>query len=59
MPAFALFECGMVATKIPAFAKERRKAAERLGFTASRESLVGGEDGKNYTDYHVLIKDKA
>ncbi len=59
LPAFALFECGMVATKIPAFAKERRKAAERLGFTASRESLVGGEDGKNYTDYHVLIKDKA
>lgn len=56
-PAFELFECRMVATKIPSFAAERKKAAERLGFVESVEKLIGGEDGKSYTDYYVLQKD--
>lgn len=55
-PAFGLFGCEMVATKIPPFATERKTAAGQLGFCASKENLVGGEDGKIYTDYYVLLK---
>lgn len=55
-PAFALFECGMVATKVPPFASARREATERLGFLKSDENLVGGDDGKIYTDYYVLLR---
>ncbi len=54
--AFDLFNCGMVATKIPPFAASRIAAAEALGFTASAEKLVGGDDGKSYGDYYVLLK---
>lgn len=53
-PAFALFECRMVATKVPPFASERKKAAERMGFLATEEPLIGGEDRKIYKDYYVL-----
>ncbi len=55
-PAFALFGCRMLATKIPPFAAERRKAAEQAGFAESKETLIGGDDGKIYTDYYVLLK---
>ena len=53
-PGFELFDCRMMATKIPAFAGERIAAAGRLGFTASGEKLRGGEDGREYGDYFVL-----
>lgn len=53
-PSFQLFGCRMAATKIPPSASERKAAAERLGFTASDEKLVGGDDGNAYTDYYVL-----
>lgn len=52
--AFDLFDCRMIATKVPRFADERRQVVEKLGFLASEESLIGGEDGKAYTDYYVL-----
>ncbi len=52
--AFELFECEMIATKVPPFALERKLAVEQLGFTASREKLIGGHDGKIYTDYYIL-----
>lgn len=55
-PAFALFDCGMIATKIPAFAGERKKAAERAGFSYSEEKLIGGDDRKVYQDYYVMLK---
>lgn len=51
---FELFECRIIATKIPPFASERKSAAERLGFAASGEKLIGGHDKKIYTDYFVL-----
>ena len=54
MPAFDLFECKMIATKVPAFASERKRAVEKMGFTLSEEALVGGHDGKIYKDYYVL-----
>ena len=53
-PAFELFGCRMVATKIPRAAVQRKAAAEQLGFTLSQEKLIGGDDGKAYTDYFVL-----
>ncbi len=52
--AFDLFECRMMATKVPAFATERKNAVEKLGFALSDEVLVGGHNGKNYTDYYVM-----
>ncbi|MDE7212636.1 MAG: hypothetical protein K2O03_14490, partial [Lachnospiraceae bacterium] len=54
-PAYELFDCEMVATKIPPFALARKEAAERIGFVKSDENLVGGDDGKVYTDYYVLL----
>lgn len=55
-PAYELFGCEMVATKIPPSALARKAAAETFGFAASKEKLIGGEDGKIYTDYYVLLK---
>ena len=52
-PTFLWFDCEMIATKIPPFAGERRKAAESLGFSASEEKLVG-HDGTGYFHYFVL-----
>lgn len=53
-PAFDLFACGMVATKIPPFAAQRRAAAERLGFTPTGERLIGYHDRRAYFDYYIL-----
>ena len=53
-PTFELFACQMIATKIPPFATQRRDAAEQLGFAATEEKLIGGDDHKAYTDYFVL-----
>lgn len=55
-PTFELFECRMIATKIPPFADQRKAAAEQLGFALSEEKLIGGDDHKVYTDYFVLLK---
>lgn len=49
-----LFDCKMIATKVKAFATERKTAVEKLGFAASQETLIGGHDHKIYTDYFVL-----
>lgn len=54
--AFELFDCRMIATKVPPFALQRKMAVEQLGFAASSEKLIGGHDGKVYTDYYVLLK---
>lgn len=52
---FELFECRMIATKIPPpFASERKSAMTRFGFRASDEKLIGGHDKKMYTDYYVF-----
>lgn len=54
--AFELFDCRMVATKVPPFALERKRAVEQAGFVASKKILKGGEDGKVYRDYFVCYK---
>lgn len=53
-PTFGLFDCQMIATKVPPFASERKTAVEKLGFALSEEALVGGDDGRIYKDYYVL-----
>lgn len=53
-PAFQLFDCRMIATKIVPIATERREAAEQMGFVATEEKLIGYHDGKRYGDYYIL-----
>lgn len=55
-PAFDLFGCKMIATKIPPFAASRKAAAEACGFTACEEKLIGGDDNREYGDYYILLK---
>ena len=52
---YDLFDCDMVATKIPTFAGERQAAAVQNGFFATDKALVGGDDGKVYTNYYVRL----
>lgn len=53
--AYELFDCGMIATKIPACAQARKEALTQLGFRYSPESLYG-HDGTAYGDYYILKK---
>lgn len=46
----------MIATKVPVFAAERKAAVEKSGFVLSEEKLIGGHDGKSYSDYYILQK---
>lgn len=55
-PTFELFECRMIATKVPSFATERKAAVQKLGFTLSEEAMIGSNDGVRYTDYYVMLK---
>lgn len=55
-PAFDLFGCKMIATKIPPFAASRKAATEACGFTACEEKLIGGDDKREYGDYYILLK---
>lgn len=54
-PAYTMFNCKMIAIKVPPFASERRKAVQKLGFVLSQEALIGSNDGISYTDYYVLF----
>lgn len=54
-PAFDLFGCKMIATKIPPFAACRKAAAKALGFAACKEPLIGGDDKQAYGDYYVIF----
>lgn len=53
MPAFEMFACKMIATKINFTALERKKAMKAVGFAACAEKLIG-HDGTSYTDYYVF-----
>ena len=53
---FELFDCQMIATKVPPFASERKAAVEKLAFALSKEALVGSDDGKTYGDYYVSVR---
>ena len=53
--ACALFDCRMLATKLPPFASERKAALESFGFCSSDEILRGEHGKKIYTDYYTMI----
>lgn len=55
-PAFELFDCQMIATKVPPLARARKSALTKYGFTDSEQKLMGGHDHKCYGDYSVLQK---
>lgn len=57
-PAYEWFSCSRVATKIPPFAEERRKAAAVCGFVPGPEKLIG-HAGCAYGDYYVRLKEGA
>ncbi|MGN0729967.1 N-acetyltransferase [Treponema sp.] len=50
-PAYELFECSQIITKIPIYAIERIAAASEFGFTKSEFLLVGTNDGYAYNGY--------
>lgn len=54
-PAYDLFYCDKIVTKVKPFAEERLKAVKNLGFTPAKEPLKA-EDGESYTDYYKLCK---
>ncbi|MDE7359543.1 MAG: N-acetyltransferase, partial [Lachnospiraceae bacterium] len=54
-PAYDMFHCQMIATKVIPAAAQRKEAVEKLGFTATTEALVG-HDGTRYTDYYVKMR---
>lgn len=54
-PAYELFACDTMATKIPACAQVRKTALERMGFRYCPEPLYG-HDGTAYRDYYILKK---
>ncbi len=53
-PAFDLFECEKIITKVPVYAVERIEAMKKLGFEKSQKLLVGTMDGYAYKDYWVI-----
>ena len=55
-PAFELFDCNEIITKVPNYAVERIKAVQRLGFTKSEEFLIGTHDGYAYNGYWTIRK---
>lgn len=42
--SFDLFACQMLATKVPAFAEERKQAVNPLGFVYSNKTLIGSSE---------------
>lgn len=52
---YEMFDCRMIAAKVPPFAAERKAAVEKLGFAASSEDLIG-DDGTHYADYYVMTQ---
>lgn len=54
-PAYDLFHCQMVATKVIPSADQRKEAVEKLGFAATGEALTG-HDGTRYFDYYVRAR---
>lgn len=55
-PAYEMFDCEEVITKVPLYAVERTKAAEMYGFKRTDRLLVGTLDGYAYKDYWTIRK---
>ncbi|MDO4666508.1 MAG: GNAT family protein [Streptococcus sp.] len=55
-PAYELFDCEEIITKVPNYAIERLLAVSNFGFKKSNNLLVGTYDGYSYKDYWVIHK---
>lgn len=55
-PAFDLFECEEIITKVPVYAVERIEAMKRMKFEKSTKLLVGTIDGYAYKDYWTISR---
>lgn len=55
-PAFELFDCTEIITKVPVYAVERIKAVQKFGFSKSENLMVGTHDGYAYKDYWIIQK---
>ena len=53
-PAYDMFYCNIIATKVISTAEERYKACTDFGFERTEEKMIGGDDGKEYGEYMVL-----
>lgn len=53
-PAFDLFECEEIITKVPIYAVERIEAMKKMGFKKSGKLMVGTMDGYAYKDYWTI-----
>ncbi|MBR3103786.1 MAG: GNAT family N-acetyltransferase [Lachnospiraceae bacterium] len=54
-PAYELFDCDRIISKIPVYAVERIDAAEKYGFTKSEQYLIGKGDYA-YNDYWIVSR---
>lgn len=54
--AYELFDCPILATKAPSFAKTRQQALRQCGYMPSASMLMG-HDGTAYGDYWVRLQD--
>ena len=55
-PAFELFDCNEIITKVPNYAVERIQAVQKFGFTVSEHFLIGTHDGYAYKGYRKIQK---
>ena len=55
-PAYELFDCAAIITKVPNYAIERLLAVSDIGFIKSDNLLVGTHDGYSYKDYWIIHK---
>jgi RimJ/RimL family protein N-acetyltransferase len=52
-PAYDLFDCKEIITKVPLYAIERQKAAEECGFSKTARLLIGTHDRYAYNGYYA------
>ncbi|MBR5683779.1 MAG: N-acetyltransferase [Ruminococcus sp.] len=57
-PAYELFDCNEIITKVPVYAVERINAAQSFGFTKSEKLLIGTNDHYAYNNYWTINKDR-
>ncbi|MDE6501661.1 MAG: N-acetyltransferase [Ruminococcus sp.] len=53
-PAFEMFDCTEIITKVPVYAVERIKAVQKFGFSKSEYFMIGTHDGYAYKDYWTV-----
>lgn len=57
-PAFEMFDCTEIITKVPVYAVERIKAVQKFGFSKSKYFMIGTHDGYSYKDYWTIQKNR-